>query len=634
MGGRLKSINFYILLAMDLALVLAAHWLAYATRFEAHLPYEHAQRMLHLLPVAGVVKLSSFFFFDLYKGMWRYTSLPDLLNIVKAATTASLLLVLYLLLTHTAPGYSRSVLLLDWLYTCLLVAGLRVGIRMTYGVGMISLPDYVRGRRRQAARRCVLLGAGKAGEKIVREVGSNPASGLRIAAIFDDDPRKQGRLLHGVPIIGPVRSLPDWTSRTTDDIHEALIAMPTVTGQELRRVVASCEEAGLAYRRIPSLSEIASGDISIKDLRDVDYQDLLGREQADLDIPAIAGHLEGRTVLVTGAGGSIGSELCRQIVAFKPARLLLLDSGEYNLYSIQMELEHERGFKDYEVLLGTLQDTAWTDDVLDRHRPDVIYHAAAYKHVPMLEANPWQAVYNNIQATAHLVSAAVERKVERLLVVSTDKAVRPTNVMGATKRLTERIMRAHCGRGTRLMAVRFGNVIGSAGSVVPLFRRQIERGGPVTVTHPDVTRYFMTIEEACQLILQAGSMGRGGEIFVLRMGRPVKIADMARDLVRLSGKEPDVDVEIRFIGLRPGEKLYEELITEGEDVVPTDHPQIMVLTGDACAWEDISGSIAALGRAADARDGRAIREALKKAVPEYAPDKAGLSPDASDHEPR
>ena len=623
MGGRLKSLNFYILLSMDLVLVLAAHWLAYATRFEGHLPPEHALRMLHLLPALGLVKLACFFFFDLYKGMWRYTSLPDLLNIVKAATTASLLVVLYLLLTHTAPGYSRSVLLLDWLYTLVLVAGLRVGIRMIYGVGMISLPDYVRGRRRPARRNCVLLGAGKAGEKIVREVASTPASGLRIAAIFDDDPGKQGRMLHNVPIIGPVRSLPDWMTRTSDEIHEALIAMPSVSGEAMRTVVAACEEAHVPCRRIPSLSEIASGDISIKDLRDVNYQDLLGREQADLDIPAIAGYLEGKTVLVTGAGGSIGSELCRQILTFRPARLLMLDSSEFSLYTIQMELEHERGFKDYECLLGTLRDSAWVDGVLDRYRPDVIYHAAAYKHVPMLEVNPWQAVWNNVQATAHLVAAAVERKVERLLVVSTDKAVRPTNVMGATKRLTERIMRAHCGRDTRLMAVRFGNVIGSAGSVVPLFRRQIERGGPVTVTHPEVTRYFMTIEEACQLILQAGSMGHGGEIFVLRMGRPVKIADMARDLIRLSGKEPDVDVEMRFIGLRPGEKLYEELITQGEDVVPTDHRQIMVLTGDACAWEDISGSIDELGRAAEQCDGEAIRAALRQAVPEYAPEKAG-----------
>jgi len=626
MGGRLKSVNFYILLALDLALVLAAHWLAYATRFEGHLPAEHARRMLHLLPVVGPIKLLCFFGLDLYKGMWRYTSLPDLLNIVKAATAASLLAVLYLLLTHTAQGYSRSVLLLDWLYTCLLVSGLRVGIRMIYGVGMISLPDFVRARRRPVRRNCVLLGAGKAGEKIVREVSSSPASGLRVAAIFDDDPGKQGRLLHGIPIIGPVRSLPDWLSRTKDDIHEALIAMPSVSGETMRGVVAVCEEAGMPCRRIPSLSEIASGDISIKDLRDVDYQDLLGREQADLDIPAIAGYLEGKTVLVTGAGGSIGSELCRQIVNFAPTRLLLLDSSEFNLYSIQMELEHERGFTNYETLLGSLTDREWTNFVLDAHAPDVIFHAAAYKHVPMLESNPWQAVTNNIQATAHLVASAVERKVERLLVVSTDKAVRPTNVMGASKRLTERIMRAHCGRGTRLMAVRFGNVIGSAGSVVPLFRRQIERGGPVTVTHPEVTRYFMTIEEACQLILQAGSMGEGGEIFILRMGRPVKIADMARDLIRLSGKEPDTDVEIRFIGLRPGEKLYEELITEGEDVVPTDHPQIMVLTGDGCVWEDIADSIDALRKAADCRDGEAIRAALRKAVPEYDPDKAGQGP--------
>ncbi len=623
MSTRLRSVNFWVLVALDLALILGAHALAYLMRFEGGIPDEHLARMLGLLPLLAGIKLACLFSFRLYRGMWRYTSLPDLMNVLRAVTTASLLVVGYLVVVHRFAGYSRSVFLLDWIFTVALVAGLRIGIRLVYGLGMVHLPAVLRSAPAGPQRRMVLLGAGEAGEKMVREVKGSPRAGLAIAAIFDDDPAKNGRLLHGIPVFSPIAALPAWVASEEAAVSEALIAIPSLSGDALRKVVKACEQAGLPCRRIPSLSEIARGKVSIKDLRDVDYRDLLGRQPAQLDVGGIAGYLKGRTVLVTGAGGSIGSELCRQILAFEPGRLLLLDASESNLYAIQMELEHERGFTAYLPLLGSLTDAAWTDWVLDAHQPEVIFHAAAYKHVPMLEENPWQAVFNNVLATAHLVQAAVARGVGRLLVVSTDKAVRPTNVMGASKRLTERIMQAHCGRGTRLSAVRFGNVIGSAGSVVPLFRRQIERGGPVTVTHPEVTRYFMTIEEACQLILQAGSMGDAGEIFVLRMGQPVRIADMAADLIRLSGKEPGADIAIKFIGLRPGEKLYEELITAGEDVVPTGHSQIMVLSGAACGWDELAPLLAALTAAARDRDGVALRDALRRAVPEYAPDQAG-----------
>jgi FlaA1/EpsC-like NDP-sugar epimerase len=623
MGIRLKSFNFWVLVGLDLALILGAHALAYLLRFEGGIPDEQLTRMTGLLPLLAAVKLACFFSFRLYRGMWRYTSLPDLMNVLRAVTAASLLVVGYLVVAHRFAGYSRSVFLLDWIFTAALVAGVRICIRMVYGLGMVHLPAMLRSSASGPQRRVVLLGAGEAGEKMVREVKGSPRSGLSIAAIFDDDPSTKGRLLHGIPVFSPISALPAWVDSGEAPVSEALLAIPSLSGNALRRVMDICDKARLPCRRIPSLSEIARGRVSIKDLRDVDYRDLLGRQPAQLDAAGIAGYLQGRTVLVTGAGGSIGSELCRQILAFEPGRLLLLDASESNLYAIQMELEHERGFTAYLPLLGSLTDQAWTDWVLDTHRPEVIFHAAAYKHVPMLEENPWQAVTNNILATAHLVSAAVQRRVGRLLVVSTDKAVRPTNVMGASKRLTERIMQAHCSQGARLSAVRFGNVIGSAGSVVPLFRRQIERGGPLTVTHPEVTRYFMTIEESCQLILQAGSMGDQGEIFVLRMGQPVRIADMAADLIRLSGKEPGEDIQIKYIGLRPGEKLYEELITAGEDVVPTGHSQIMVLQGAACGWEELAPLLADLSDAAQARDGAALREALRRAVPEYAPDKAG-----------
>ena len=618
MGAQLTSLNFYILLILDLFLVVSAHLLAYLTRFEVQVPMAQWHNFYNLLPYFTAIKLACFFYFDMYRGMWRFTSLPDLFNILRAATSASLIMIALLLLGHRFYGFSRSVFVLDWLYTILLVGSLRVLIRLVYGLGWVRLPRFLAwGRPSEVRRRCVLLGAGQAAEKLVRDIQGSPDGALEIVALFDDDPGKQGRLLHGLPVVGPVHMLPHWASTEGERVQEALIAMPGLSGPGLRRVMDVCEEAGLKYKTIPSLSEIADGKVSIKALRDVDFKDLLGRAPVALEMERIAGYLEGRTILVTGAGGSIGSELCRQIVRFKPGRLVLLDANEFNLYSIQMELEHERQFHDYVPVLGTLQDALWTRRVIQEHKPQVIFHAAAYKHVPLLEEQPWQAVYNNVLSTANLVTLAIDAGVERLLVVSTDKAVRPANVMGATKRLTERIMQAHCGQGTRLMAVRFGNVVGSAGSVIPLFRRQIERGGPVTVTHPEVVRYFMTVEEACQLILQAGSMGSGGEIFVLKMGQQVKIAEMAADLIRLSGKEPGRDIEIKFIGLRPGEKLYEELITEDEGVVPTEHDQIMVLRGQTCDWDGLKGVVEELTEAAEAMDGSGIRQALSRALPEY-----------------
>ena len=620
MGAQLKSANFYILLCLDLILAISAHLLAYLTRFEGAVPLAQWHNFYSLLPYFSTIKLACFFYFDLYRGMWRYTSLPDLFNIIRAVTTASLIMIALLLLEHRFFGFSRSVFVLDWLYTLLLVGTLRILIRLVYGVGWVQLPRFLSwGALRGARRRCVLLGAGDAAENLVRDILSRRDGDVEIVALFDDDPVKKGRLLHGLPVVGSIDRLPAWTRTEGERVQEALIAMPRLSGPGLRRVVRLCEEAGLKYKTIPSLSEIAGGAVSVKALRDVDFKDLLGREPITLETGRIAGYLEGRTVLVTGAGGSIGSELCRQILRFRPGRLLLLDANEFNLYSIQMELEHEKAFTDYEPILGTLQDPRWTRSVLDRYRPSVVFHAAAYKHVPLLEEQPWQAVWNNVLATANLVTQAIETGVERLLVVSTDKAVRPTNVMGATKRLTERIMQAHCGQGARLMAVRFGNVVGSAGSVIPLFRRQIEHGGPVTVTHPEVVRFFMTVEEASQLILQAGSMGSGGEIFVLRMGQPVKIADMAADLIRLSGKEPGRDIEIKFIGMRPGEKLYEELITEDEGVVPTEHDKIMVLRGQSCDWEDLRETVQDLADAAEAMDGERIRRRLSLALPDYRP---------------
>jgi FlaA1/EpsC-like NDP-sugar epimerase len=408
---------------------------------------------------------------------------------------------------------------------------------------------------------------------------------------------------------------------------EILIAVPSASQEQMKRIVDFCRQAGRPFKTLPGLNEMISGQLSIKAIREVSYRDLLGRPPVRLELARIEEVIEGRTVMVTGAGGSIGSELCRQIIRFRPARLLLFDASEYNLYQIEMELRHELGFTDYIPILGRVQDQDLLEDLFRRYLPAVVFHAAAYKHVPMVENNPWVAVDNNIVATRLLLEAAVRHRATHFILVSTDKAVRPTNVMGASKRMTElllqdcgwRLKNGEVAGATRLLAVRFGNVIGSSGSVIPLFKRQIEMGGPVTVTDPEMTRYFMSIEEAAQLILQAASMGEGGEIFILEMGTPVLIAQMARDLIRLCGKEPDSEIEIKYIGLRPGEKLYEELITAGEGIVATGHEKIMVLRGDGREIPDLQEQLSRLSELARNHDAAGIRQLLHEAIPEYTP---------------
>ncbi len=637
MSGNRRPTTWLWQTAMDAALVAVAHWLAYVTRFEGHIPPHQWAFFADLVLPFTLLKLVCLRVAGVYGTIWHYTSLTDLLQMVKAATAASLLLLVGLQFAHSFLGMSRSVFILDWLYTCILVATPRLGLRLYHGSPASLLPAGLarlrsHGRRSHALRsgavrtRCVLLGAGQAGEMLLREVLSTPESGLEIVAVFDDDPATHGRRMHGAPVFAPIAELPSWLHSHGHGVSTALIALQEGAGEQMRRVLRLCEDAGLQTKVIPPLSffarGIARGAVSLKTLRDVDYRDLLGREQVQLDSGRIGAMLRGKRVLVTGAGGSIGSELCRQISGFGPERLLLLDMNEAGLYNLQMELEHELGYSGHVTLLGNLTQREWLAGTLEQHRPQVVFHAAAYKHVPMLEAHPWQAVEDNVLVTATLLEFCLALpELERFLLVSTDKAVRPKSVMGASKRLSELLVQAHCTGGkARLTAVRFGNVLGSSGSVIPLFRRQIERGGPVTVTHPEVLRYFMTVEEACGLILQTAGMGSGGEIHVLRMGKPVRIADMARDLIRLSGLEPDVDIAIKYIGLRPGEKLQEELYGPDEEVLRTEHSQVMVLSGGAGAVSSLPRLrplLDALREAAEQRDSRRIRSLLASVVPDF-----------------
>jgi len=623
---QLKRLNFYLIFFIDMLLFSASFFFAHLIRFEFVFSESIAAQNFSLIPFVLFIKPLVYLFFGLYKGMFRYMGIADLWNLVKASLAATLLILFGIFIFSSFDGFSRAVLIIDWCFTFLLTGGLRILVRYMYH-------RYLRQRdngeqfslfRAKKEIPILIIGAGNAGEQILREMNENPRLNYHVVGFIDDNPNKRGRSIHGIQVLGRVSELEAITAK--QEIEEIIIAVPSATGVQMRTILEACKSCNISFKTMPGYGELIDGKVSVKTLRDVKYKDLLRRQPVDLDSELISDYLREKNVMVTGAGGSIGSELCRQIIKFQPRKLILFDSSESGLYSIQMELKHRAGYQRYSTLLGYVEDEQLIDKVMQRYQPDVIFHAAAYKHVPMLERNPWQAVLNNIRGNHILVRKSLEYKVGHFVLVSTDKAVRPTNIMGASKRVCELVVQSYYGNGTRMMAVRFGNVVGSAGSVIPLFREQIERGGPVTVTHPEVKRYFMTIPEASQLILQAGAQGEGGETFILEMGTSIRIVDMARDLIRLSGKEPDTDIEIRFTGLRQGEKLYEELITSDEGVVSTSHEKIMVLRSNG-NWNGLGSQDAfrtclnrqldELYEAAGSHDVCAIRDKIKEIVPEY-----------------
>jgi len=600
-------------------LVAAFAWLgAYWLRFNLAMPSEFQAAALSTM--AWVVPLQAVVFwrFGLYRGIWRFASLPDLKRIVLAVGVAALLIPLVLILFRVNTALPRSVLILDPLLLIILMGGSRLAYRAwkEHRLASVLHPD---------SRPVLVAGAGSAADFLLRELARNPA-GFHVVGLLDDSRDKQGRLVQGIPVLGALADVADWAKRM--DVDDIVLALPSAAHEVRKRITQRCTEVGLNVLTVPSLEDLVAGRVSVSSLRRIELDDLLGRDPVQLDDSGLHTLLTGQVVMVTGAGGSIGAELCRQIARFAPGKLVLFEQSELALYAMEQELAQRFTNLAIAPVIGDVKDTVWVNQVMADYRPAVVFHAAAYKHVPMMEnRNAWEAVRNNVLGTQVVAMAAQAHGVGKFVLISTDKAVNPTNVMGATKRLAEMACQAMQQRqpdqqpgGTRFVSVRFGNVLGSSGSVIPKFQKQIESGGPVTVTHPEITRYFMSISEAAQLVLQAGLMGEGGEIFVLDMGEPVKIVELARLMIRLSGADED-RIHITYTGLRPGEKLFEELLNDDESTLPTPHPKLRVAkarAGDAAWYAECMAWLADAGL----QDEVTVKRQLKTWVPEYQPESA------------
>lgn len=559
---------------IDLVLVCLGNVLSFALKYNpAQFQTANFQHALTLLPALIVFRLTSLWLFQMYRIRWRYMSVADLKSVAGATTLSSLAFygVLVIVGSGGQGSYSWGMQLIDWVLNICLLSGVRILYRQLSDRSLLAI-GVDGGRPRQ---RALIVGAGDAGEATARELLRRPQDGIVPIGFVDDDPQKKRFRIHGLPVMGTTHEIVKLCEAHHPDI--LLIAIPSASGKILRDIVRRCESAAARLYIVPALPDVlAGGGARLGPVRSINIEDLLRRAPVRTDMQGIAGYISGQRVLVTGAGGSIGSELCRQIAALNPARLIVLGRGENSIFEIEQELARDYGVSATAVI-ADIRDRDRIEQVFLQERPTVVFHAAAHKHVPLMEANPAEAIKNNILGTKNVAEIAAACGVRKFLYVSTDKAVNPTSVMGATKRIGERIIRhLACKSSTEFAVVRFGNVLGSRGSVIPTMRKQIERGGPVTVTDPSMTRYFMTIPEAVQLILQAGTLGTRGEIYLLDMGEPVRILDLARDLIRLSGLRPEADIKIEFTGVRPGEKLEEELFYDEEERRPTPHPKIFV----------------------------------------------------------
>lgn len=602
---RNKLSNRFAAFAHDLAAIPIALITAFCFRYNFE-KMPDANILWQILVVAVPVQCLLFWLSGMYRGIWRFASMQDLFRILKAVFSGTLLVTLLLFLFTRLESIPRTVIAL---YP-LLLFGILTGSRLLY--------RWFKDRRllfeKREGKKVLIVGAGQGGDLLVRDLLRHPD--FQPIGLVDDDPAKLGRELHGVRIQGSLAELADLVKAHEADL--VVIAIPSASRKLLREVSAVCADINVECRTLPAIADLGNQEIAISQLRTLTLEDLLGRDPVELDMQLIAGWLQGKNVMITGAGGSIGSELCRQVARMCPAKLIIFDHGEFNLYTIDREIRSTFDNIDIITVLGDVKNYERVDWAFKKFRPQVVFHAAAYKHVPMIELNPAEGITNNVAGTRIVADASCRYDSEAFVFVSTDKAVNPANVMGTTKRIAEIYCQNLAKRcSTRFITTRFGNVLGSAGSVVPLFEKQIGDGGPVTVTHKDITRYFMTIPEAVSLILQAGAMGEGGEIFVLDMGEPVRIKDLAEQMIRLAGLTPERDIDIIYTGLRPGEKLFEEIFHERENLRSTKHPKLFLAGSREVEWQWLLAELEALAKAATSRNVPGIIEHLHRIVPEY-----------------
>lgn len=594
----------------DLILISLALCLAFLLRFDFSIPPTELELFKDCLLVVLVVKPLMFIAIGFYNSMWRYASLQDGIEIFKGVTFSSILAVAAIFFMRQFTPLPRSIFLLDWILLFTMIAASRL-------VWRIYRESYIVSHSCEGPR-TLIIGAGEAGSLLLKEIWRHPHTSYNVIGFIDDDAEKKGMKLHGIPVLGTTRNLNSLIR--LNEIEDVIIAMPSADGKVIRNIVDLCRNANVTFRTLPSIGDMIDGKVTVSQLKKVEIEDLLGRDPVRLDEQAISSYLTGKKVLVSGAGGSIGSEICRQVARFKPAKLVLLEAGETPLYEIEKELCI--AFPDLRIVpvIADVRNRDRIETIFDEFGPDVVFHAAAYKHVPMMEYNPCEAITNNCGGTRVLADAAHQFGVKNFVMISTDKAVNPTNVMGASKRTAEIYVQTLAATSrTCFTTVRFGNVLGSNGSVIPLFKEQIRNGGPITVTDKRIIRYFMTIPEASQLVLQAGCLGAGGDIFVLDMGEPVRIVDLAEELIRLSGLTPYEDIDIVFTGLRPGEKLFEELLIDGEGIKPTKHDKIRVLAPVELDRQQVVVIMDKMLKAAVEHDIPSLINLLKEMVPEFRP---------------
>ncbi|HLR20778.1 MAG TPA: nucleoside-diphosphate sugar epimerase/dehydratase [Tissierellaceae bacterium] len=604
---RKKRTLFLVLL--DILFINISYVLSVLLRFGGKVPSQFLNISLyHVLIITGI-KISIYYIFKLYKNIWKYASIDELMGIVIAVLVGNIVTVTYMSIAGIF--YTISLSLIVPALEILFIGGSRFAFRAIKMVDNGFKPN-------KNAKRVIIIGAGAAGVMTLKELRNHRQLYRKPLAFIDDDPTKIGKIINRVPVLGDRKDI-DWICEKYD-IDEIIIAIPSAERKDIKDIIKQCKKTNCKTKILPGVYELLDGKISVSKIRDVQIEDLLGRDEISLDLEELSKFINGKRVMVTGGGGSIGSELCRQIVNYSPKTLMILDIYENSVYDLQNELLKQYPDLNLEILIASIRDTERIDEIMCKKRPQIVFHAAAHKHVPLMEYNPKAAIKNNVFGTLNMVQASSKYGVNKFVMISTDKAVNPTNVMGATKRIGEMIIQAfnNCSN-TDYVAVRFGNVLGSNGSVIPLFKRQIKDGGPVTVTDKRIVRYFMTIPEACQLVLQSGSMATGGEIFVLDMGEQVKIVDLAKDLIRLSGFKPDVDIQIKFIGLRPGEKLYEEILLNKDEMAETSHNKIYIEKPKEFKYNDIMEYMGLLNEALKKNNREDIRSVIQSIVPSYQP---------------